>query len=145
MSKDFWLSNIESQSIVTWRGLAFENVCFNHIPQIKKALGISGVSTKEFAWSKRREEEETGTQIDMVIERKDNIVNMCEMKFYGSEVSVDKTYDLVLWNRVLLLSKYISPKMSVCSVLIITFGLKHNEYSGDFYKVITMDDLFDSR
>ena len=71
MSKDFWLSNIESQSIVTWRGLAFENVCFNHIPQIKKALGISGVSTKEFAWSKRREEEETGTQIDMVIERKD--------------------------------------------------------------------------
>lgn len=141
ISKDFWLSNIESQSIVTWRGLAFENVCFNHIPQIKKALGISGVSTKESAWSKRKGEE-SGTQIDMLIERKDDIVNMCEMKFYGSEFSVDKNYDLVLRNRVSLLSKELSPKMAICSILITTFGLKYNEYSGDFYKVITMDDLF---
>ena len=71
------LSNIGSQNIVTWRGLAFENVCFNHVKQIKKALGISGVSTNQSAWSKRKGEE-TGTQIDMIIERKDNIVNMCE-------------------------------------------------------------------
>ena len=89
LSNEFWLSNIGSQNIVTWRGLAFEHVCFNHIKQIKKALGISGVSTNQSAWSKRKGEE-TGTQIDMIIERKDNIVNMCEMKFYGEEFSVDK-------------------------------------------------------
>ena len=142
LSKDFWLSNIESQNIVSWRGLAFENVCFNHISQIKKALGISGVSTSESAWSKQKGDE-VATQIDMLIVRKDNIVNMCEIKFYSSEVAVDKNYDKVLRNRVLLLSSKLSRKMSISSVLITTFGLKYNEYSGDFDNVILIDDLFD--
>ena len=142
LSEDFWLSNISSQRIVTWRGIAFENICFNHIDQIKKALGISGVSTKESAWSKKGVEE-TGTQIDMLIERKDNIVNMCEMKFYGAEFSVDKNYDRILRNRLILLEKEISSKMVIHSTLITTYGLKYNEYSGDFVKVITMDDLFE--
>ena len=142
LSNDFWMANIESQKIVTWRRIAFENVCFNHILQIKKALGISGVSTTQSAWSKRKGEE-TGTQIDMLIERKDNIVNMCEIKFYGDEFSVDKNYDRILRNRISLLSKEISPRMAIHSTLITTYGLKYNEYSGDFVNVITMDDLFE--
>lgn len=142
LSDDFWMSNIDSQKIVTWRGIAFENVCFNHIPQIKKALGISGVSTSQSAWSKRKDEE-TGAQIDMLIERKDNIINMCEIKFYGDEFSVDKNYDRILRSRTALLSKEISPKMAIHSTLITTYGLKYNEYSGDFVNVITMDDLFE--
>lgn len=142
LNQDFWLTNISSQKVITWRGIAFENVCFNHIEQIKKALGISGVSTNQSAWSKKGVDE-TGTQIDMIIERKDNIVNMCEMKFYGGEFTVDKNYDQILRNRMLLLGKEISPKMAIHSVLITTFGLKYNEYSGDFVKVITMDDLFE--
>lgn len=142
LSNDFWLSNIESQNVVTWRGLAFENVCFNHIDQIKKALGISGISTKQSAWS-RKKGEETGTQIDMLIERKDNIVNMCEMKFYGTDFSVDKSYDKVLRSRLALLSKEISPKMAIHNTLITTFGLKYNEYSGIFSNVIDMNALFE--
>lgn len=142
LCEDFWLSNILSQNVVTWRGLAFENVCFNHIDQIKKALGISGVSTKQSAWSKRKGEE-AGTQIDMIIERKDNIINMCEMKFYRDEVAVDKNYDKILRNRLTLLSEELSPKMAVHSTLITTYGLKYNEYSGDFVKVIDMDALFE--
>ena len=142
LSEDFWLSNISSQKVVTWRGIAFENICFNHIDQIKKALGISGVSTKQSAWSKKNIEEQ-GTQIDMIIERKDNVVNVCEMKFYGSEFVVDKNYDKVLRNRMMLLEKEISPKMVIHSTLITTYGLKYNEYSGDFVKVITIDDLFE--
>ena len=141
LSNDFWISNIQAQNIVTWRGIAFENVCFNHIAQIKNALGISGVSTIESSWSKKKTDE-TGTQIDMLIERKDNIINMCEMKFYGTEFVVDKNYDKVLRNRLDLLSEYISPKMAIHSTLITTFGLKYNEYSGNFVKVIKMDDLF---
>lgn len=142
LSNDFWLSNIESQNIVTWRGIAFENVCFNHIEQIKKALGINGVSTTQSAWSKRKGDE-SGTQIDMLIERKDNIVNMCEIKFYGTEFAVDKNYDKVLRNRISLLSEELSPKMAIHSTLITTYGLKYNEYSGAFVKVINMDALFD--
>ena len=100
------IANIQSQKIITWRDIAFENVCFNHINKIKKALGISGVSTNQSAWSKR-DEEETGTQIDMLIERKDNIVNMCEIKFYANEFIVDKNC-LLRWQFIVLLLQYMA-------------------------------------
>ena len=79
----------------------------------------------------------------MLIERKDNIVNMCEIKFYGTEFVVDKNYDRVLRNRISLLSGEISSKMAIHSTLITTYGLKYNEYSGAFVNVIDMDALFD--
>lgn len=142
LSNDFWLINIQSQNIISWRGLAFENVCFNHIEQIKKALGISGVSTRQSAWSKHSDDE-PGAQIDMIIERKDNIVNLCEIKFYGDEFVVNKSYDKTIRSRIALLSQEISPKMAIHSTLITTFGLKYNEYSGDFVNVIGLDDLFE--
>ncbi|MCF0229950.1 MAG: ATP-binding protein [Parasporobacterium sp.] len=142
LNNDFWITNIQSQEIITWRGIAFENVCFNHIEQIKKALGISGVSTNQSAWSKRKTEE-TGTQIDLIIERKDNIVNMCEIKFYGEEFTVNKNYDRTIRNRISLLSEEISPRTAIHSTLITTFGLKYNEYSGAFVNVVDMDDLFE--
>ena len=69
LGNDFWLSNIGSQNIVTWRGLAFENVCFNHIKQIKKALGISGVSTSQSTWSKRKREE-TGINFRRIMDKR---------------------------------------------------------------------------
>ena len=141
MNESFWLENVNAPSIVSWRGYAFENVCFNHIKQIKEALGISGVSTQQSAWSKR-DDDLGGTQIDLLIERKDNVVNMCEIKFYGDQFSVDKNYDMIIRHRQSLLVKELSPKMIIHNTLITTFGLKYNEYSGIFSKVITMDELF---
>ena len=141
MNESFWLENVNAPGIVSWRGFAFENVCFHHINQIKEALGISGVSTQQSAWSKR-DDDQGGTQIDLIIERKDNVVNMCEIKFCGDVFSVDKNYDMVLRHRHCLLTKELSPKMVVHNTLITTFGLKYNEYSGIFSKTITMDDLF---
>lgn len=141
LNESFWMMNQVSQSIITWRGLAFENVCFNHIPQIKAALGILGISTEQSAWSKR-DDDKDGTQIDMIIDRKDNIVNMCEMKFYGSYFTVDKKYHTILVSRQELLEEEISSKSVIHNVLITTKGLKYNEYSGFFDNVITLDDLF---
>ena len=141
MDEAFWLENVNAPALVSWRGYAFENVCFHHIRQIKEALGISGVSTQQSAWSKR-EDDQGGTQIDLIIARKDNVVNMCEIKFYGDMFSVDKSYDLVLRHRQSLLAKELSPRMSIHNTLITTFGLRNNEYSGIFSKVITLDELF---
>ena len=141
LNDSFWQHNLASQSVISWRGFAFENVCFNHINQIKSALGINGVSTKQSAWSKRADDE-LGTQIDLIIERKDNIVNLCEIKFYGNEFTVNKDYHKVLINRQELLEKEISSKMIIHNTLITTYGLKYNEYSSDFDNVITLDDLF---
>ena len=141
LNTSFWLENVNAPAVVSWRGYAFENVCFNHIERIKSALGIGGVSTKQSAWSKR-EDDEMGTQIDLLIERKDNVVNMCEIKFYSDEVVIDKNYDRILRHRAGLLSKEISKKQIIYNTLITTFGLKRNEYSGIFTNVLTLDDLF---
>ena len=138
----FWQQNISSHPITSWRGYAFENVCFNHISQIKRALEISGVSSTQSAWTKMGENE-PGTQIDLLISRKDNVINMCEIKFYSDLFEVDKDYDLLLRHRQALLQEIIPRKSSVQKTLITTYGIKENRYRWSFDNVITMDDLFE--
>ncbi len=136
-TRNFWTLNLNSPCLNSWRGFAFENVCFNHIDQIKFALGISGVSTKESAYFNKDE----GYQIDLILERKDNIINVCEIKFYSDEFSVDKDYFLKVNRRTNLFYGHISKKYSIMNTLISTFGLKRNEYSSVFVKEITLNDL----
>lgn len=138
----FWTNHVASQVIVSWRGYAFENVCLNHIEQIKSALGIQGVITEQSAWAVRGDEDTDGSQIDLLIERKDNVVNMCEMKFYSDEFVVSKDYSRVLSRRVNKLAEALPKKMAIHSTLITTYGLKYSEYSGSFDKVLTMEALF---
>lgn len=138
----FWQGDA-SQAIVSWRGIAFEDVCYMHVDQIKKALGISGLTTKQSAWAYRGNDETDGTQIDLLIERPDHVINMCEMKFYNEEFIVNKTYDRILINRQNLLEKQVGKRTIVHRILVTTYGLRYNEYSGDFVKTITMDNLFE--
>ena len=140
LDDSFWQKNVSSQSIVSWRGFAFENVVFNHVGQIKKALGISSVITSESAWFEKCDER--GTQIDLLIVRNDNVINMCEVKFYGGDFSVSKEYYKKLQDREILLSEFASPKYVIHNTLITTNGLKINEYSNIFIKTLTLDDLF---
>lgn len=137
----YWQKNINSQSVVSWRGFAFENVCFNHIRQIKHALGISGVSTTHSAWIKQKDAD-GGMQIDLVISRSDNVVNMCELKFYSDDFVVSYDYYRIILGRQETIRPMLPRKVSVQSTLITTFGLSRNEYQGAFANVITLDDLF---
>lgn len=141
LEKDFWQNNTSRQSVISWRGFAFENVCFNHIAQIKDALGIRGVSSTQSAWSKR-DDDADGAQIDLVIDREDNVVNMCEMKFYNRPFSVSGTYQQQLMRREALLSSKISRRKRIHNTLVTTYALEYGEYSGVFTNVVTMDDLF---
>ncbi len=140
--KDNWSNNIDSQGITVWRGIAFENVCFNHIKQIKSKLGISGVSTNESLWLKKGDNNEEGTQIDLIIDRKDNIIDLCEAKFWSDEFVIDKNYHFSLVRRKAIVQKNVSKKKTVQNILISTYGLRKNEYSWDFSSIVTMDDLF---
>ena len=142
MDSEFWLHNVTSSSVNSWRGFAFEEVCFRHILQIKHALGITGISTTQSPWCFKGNSDTPGTQVDMLIDRRDNIVDMCEMKFYSEEFTVDKNYHAILVHRQNVLSDILPKRKSVHNVLVTTFGLKYNEYSGDFQNVVTLDDLF---
>lgn len=136
----------ESGTAASWRGLSFEVLCFNHIPQIKDALGIGGVRTEVSLWSKRGDAGSQGTQADLIIERADNVVDVCEAKFLKREFAIDKSYDEALRRRKSLVEDVIADKVvTVRNVLITTVGLKQNEYRWDFSAVVTLDDLFQSR
>lgn len=141
LSEKFWQQNVTSSFVSIWRGFAFENVCFNHIEQIKRSLGISGVITDASAWSKK-DDDADGTQIDLLISRNDNVINMCEIKYYNGEFKVNKDYYLKLLNRQAILAENVSTRIAIHSTLITTFGLATNEYSGVFTNVIVLDDLF---
>lgn len=93
------------------------------------------------AWLLRNEEE--NTQIDLLIERDDHVVNACEIKFYSDTFIVDKSYYRELLRRQSILLEKLSPKVAVYQTLISTFGMKRNEYSGVFSQVVRMDDLFE--
>lgn len=136
----FWQQNSTSQALSSWRGFAFENVCFNHIDQIKKALDIYGVISENSVWYKK--EDKNVNQVDLIIARKDNVVNMCEMKFYSDEFIVDKDYYRLIQRRMNALGEYIPKRASIQNTLVTTYGLKRNEYSGIFNSVVLLDDLF---
>ena len=138
----FWQQNQSSPSVLSWQGIAFEDICFMHIDQIKKALNIYGVSTRQSSWTLRGDDDIEGTQIDLLIERNDNVVNLCEMKFHKNDFAVDKAYDRTLRNRLALLQDRLPKRVAVHMTLITTFGLAYNEYFGDFQQVIVIDDLF---
>ena len=142
INETYYTDNFNSQKFVSWRGIAFENVCLNHIKQIKVALGISGVSTNQSVLHIQGNENTSGKQIDLIIERKDDVVNVCEIKYYGDIFSVDKKYYETLLGRVNYVTSLISKKSVVQNTLITTFGLKKNEYSGIFSKSICLNDLF---
>ena len=141
ISEKFWQQNVTSASVSIWRGFAFENVCFNHVEQIKRSLGISGVITETSAWSKK-EDDTDGTQIDLLILRNDNVINMCEIKYYSGEFKVTKDYYVKILKRQAILAENVSPKIAIHSTLITTFGVTQTEPSAAFSNVIVLDDLF---
>jgi len=139
--ENFFASNFASGRLAAWQGLAYEQVCFAHIKQIKRALGIGSVNTVEMPW--RSVKTDNNAQIDMVIERADNVANICEIKFSMSEFAIDKDYDHNLRNKLQTFIDQTETQLSIHLTFITTYGLKQNEYSGMVQSVVTMDDLFE--
>ncbi len=139
----FMHDNATSDIMKAWRGVAFEHICWQHCAQIKQALKIGGVKTSVSAWNIKGDDEHTGVQVDMLITRNDNIVNLCEMKFTGTPYSIDKDEELKLLNRVDTLKKTLLSRQTVHLTLLTTYGLNVGKYGGKVQSVVTMDNLFD--
>lgn len=138
---DYWQRHLKENDIASWRGIAFEEVCLQHITQIKYALNIGGVSSQESSLIIKGNEEKDGMQIDLLIERADDVVNICEMKFYQSPYSVTKSYAEVLSTRLQTLqAKY--PSLTFHLTYIGSSKLYKNEYSDLFVSCVTLDELF---
>lgn len=137
---NYWSHHLNTPEQNNWKGLSFERVCLCHIEAIKKALGISAISTEYFSW--RSTEVEPAAQIDLLIERADRVVNVCEMKFSEGEYCIQKSEDLKIRNRMEAYRNETNTKKAIIPVLVTTFGLQRNTYSSNIKNVVTMDDLF---
>lgn len=136
----FWQDNLLSPELTAWRGFSFEALCFSHLMQIKQALGISGVQTETYPWKSKAEKD--GAQIDMVIDRADKIINICEMKFSDDDFVVTAAYDKSLRNKISTFKDETKTRKALHLTIVTTYGLKFNEYSGRVQNLVTMDDLF---
>lgn len=139
---DSWNEYINSPGYNSWRGNSFEIVCLNHIDQIKTSLGISGIETNEFAW--RSTKAEKGAHIDLIISRKDGVINLCEMKYTNEEYSLDADEYEKIQNRMVQFQKETGAKEAIHITLICGNGYKKSKYSGIVQNLILGDDLFDN-
>ena len=138
----FWQHNQNMPSLNAWRGITFEQVCFEHVGQIKRALGVENVASKESAWIVRGDNDHGGTQIDMLIVRDDRVVNLCEMKFLSKEYEPTADDEMKLRARIATLQEQLSFKQVVHLTLVTTVNLKHNAHSGVIQQMVTLGALF---
>ena len=141
MQTDYWQKHLKESDIASWRGIAFEELCLQHISQIKYALNIGGVSSQESSLIIKGNEVKDGMQIDLLIDRADDVVNICEMKFYLSPYTITKSYAQVLGSRLQAMQeKY--PSKTFHLTYIGNTELTKNEYSDLFVSCVTLEELF---
>lgn len=138
-----WLKISSGNSWKAWSGFAFENLCLKHITEVKSALGISGVYSEESSYFKRGDNETQGFQIDLLIDRNDGIINICEAKFSSADFIIDKKYASELRNKLVGFRNATGTKKGLMLTFITSFGLKNNTHSlGLVDHSITLADLF---
>jgi len=138
----FWSSVYNTSTRLAWTGLAFERVCFQHIKQIKEALGIRGVVTNVLSCRTKGKDGGREVQIDMLIDRADNVVNLCEMKFSAGPFSISKDYDMELRRKITRFYDTTGTKKAVHLTLITPYGVEHNMYWNIVQSEVVADDLF---
>jgi uncharacterized protein len=141
-----WLRIASSSSYSSWGGFAFESTCQKHIEQLKQALGIAGVHTETSAWRNIADETAKGAQVDLLLDRKDHCINICEMKFSASPYTIDKKYAAELENKLNVFKTATKTKKTLFLTMVTTYGVKQNTYyTGLVQNEITMDALFRDR
>ena len=136
----YWMHNLMSPKTNNYYGLTFERVCMAHIPQIKAAIGVDQIGTEYYSW--RSNDSEQGAQVDLLIERADRIINLCEVKYTTGPYAIDKDEDLKYRNRRGAFVTQTGTKYGIQSTIISPYGLAKNKYYYTMQKVVTMDDLF---
>ena len=139
---EWWSHNLDDAGIRAWMGL----ICMKHHKQIKKALGISGIGTSVSTWKclPDTENEIPGAQIDMLIERSDKVIHLCEMKFSEQEYSITNEYEMRLRKRMGIFKERTKTKEAVVHTFVTTFGVGQGKHSSIVHSEVTMDDLFNS-
>jgi AAA+ ATPase superfamily predicted ATPase len=141
----YWLSQQNAPRRRAWAGYAFESLCLKHAQRLKAALGVAGVETIEAPWRHQpaAKSEIPGAQIDLLIDRRDNTINVCEMKFSESEFMIDKKYAGDLRRKLDVFRRITDTRKNVFLTMVTTFGVVNNAYAKELVaNSLTLEDLF---
>ncbi|HEY5465363.1 MAG TPA: ATP-binding protein [Hanamia sp.] len=142
--KGTWAKFSGLSSWKSWSGIAFESICMKHILQIKKAIGIESVYTETSTWRYRSQKDEQGAQIDLLIDRQDMCINICEIKFSISEYVINKKYAKELESKIKVFRDNTQTRKTLFLTMVTTYGIKNaGNYTGFIQNEITMDQLFE--
>jgi len=140
---DTWNLLGQTPAIKAWSGYAYESICLKHLPQIKKALGIAGIQSVSSSFLKKGTKTEKGTQIDLLLDRNDQVINLFEIKFSNQLFSISKAYFENLSDKVNIFKATTKTRKQIFLVFITTFGLTENQYSsGIVSRSLVLEDLF---
>ncbi|MBQ7243047.1 MAG: ATP-binding protein [Bacilli bacterium] len=140
--KDYFSKTFLTSSTAAWEGFSFELLCRTHLDAIRFSLGIYAMDYQSYGFDSKADEENSGAQVDLVIERKDKVLHLCEMKFSRYEFEIDSDYMKDLENKMNALSSRIGKLSSVQLTFITVAGLKQNSNSNYVNQVLTIDHLF---
>ena len=140
----FWSNQVNMPQVNAWCGLAFERVCLEHVPQMKQALGISGVLSEACSWACRVDPANGiyGSQVDLMIVRKDQVINLCEMKYSGKKFTVTAKVDEEFGRKVSDFLSVTGARYAIHTTLVTPYGIADGSYAGHIQNVITTDSLF---
>jgi len=141
--EDYWLKISSGYNWKIWSGFAFERLCLRHSDQIREALGISGVLANTGIWRQKGDKVTPGAQIDLFIDRQDNCINICELKYYESEFVLERKYAMILKNKIDQFRTSTKTKKTLFLTFITLNGLKQNQFStGLVQNSLTIESLF---
>lgn len=146
--QEFWTHSIDLPRRRAWAGFTFEQLCMAHINQIRKAIGIGGVLCETSSWFSKGTEQGTdglrkrGAQIDLLIERRDRVINICEIKFSLNQYTIDADYYESLRRKIETFREESKTHKSLQLVMITTYGVKPGKYSNLVHSQVVLDDLF---
>ena len=133
-----WQNYVGSPSYYSWCGRAFEIVCLNHIDEMKEALGISGIDSLEYSFYQNKK---GGAQIDLLIDRKDSIINLCEMKYSDNEFVISDDYKDNILNKVEVFKAATKTKKTIAVTFVTINGVSKNKNYSVVRKEININDL----
>ena len=143
-NENFWANSIDLPLRRSWAGYTFEQLCLHHLEQIKKSIGISAVQCETSAWfSKSDGENKRGAQIDLLLDRRDRVINICEMKYSINEFTITNEYDQSLRNKMQVFRDESKTRKALHLTMITTYGVKRNMYSNNVQSQVILDDLFE--
>lgn len=140
----WWSHHHDSHSVESWQGLSFELLCLLHINEIKTSLGFAGVATEVSTWFEKADKEKGihGSQIDLIIERADRIIHLCEMKFCQDGYHLTSEYVMKLRERMGLFREKTKTRKALVNTFVTTFGVTNKNSYSLVHSEVTLDDLF---